>query len=162
MTQRAVEDWNDDLGASLGLVSASVDEDRAAAIAKALRTRHDTHQLSIRAATAIVEAEEAGRLAVSALAEADGLRRAMQNRATIDMAKGVIIAIHGVDVETAFDVLRAESQRTHKKLSEVAAGILAAATAQQPGTDRRSAAKRRSQATVPGHASHTRPSSRDQ
>ena len=83
--------------------------------------------LAARAEAATAEAEQAVRLAVSALAEADDLRRALQTRGTIDMAKGIIIAVQSVDPETAFDILRKASQRSHVKLVDVAAKIVDAA-----------------------------------
>jgi AmiR/NasT family two-component response regulator len=40
------------------------------------------------------------------------------------MAKGIMIALHGVDPDTAFEMLRRESQRSHTKLSEVAKRLI--------------------------------------
>lgn len=126
MTQRAPDDRATDLGTDIGVAAASIAEDRAVVRAKSRRARNDANLLAARAEAAIAEAEQAGRVAVSALAEADDLRRAMQTRGTIDMAKGIIIAVQGVDPETAFDVLRQASQRSHVKLIDVAAKIVEA------------------------------------
>ena len=127
MTQRAPDDRSTDLSADIGVAATSVTGDRAVVRATSRRARHDAELLAARAEAAIAEAEQAGRLAVSALAEADDLRRAMQTRGTIDMAKGIIIAVQGVDPETAFDILRKTSQQSHTKLIDVAATIVDAA-----------------------------------
>lgn len=59
-----------------------------------------------------------------ALAEIDGLRAAMEHRAVIEQAKGMIMAAIKVDAHAAFEVLVHRSQRSHTKLHEVAAGIV--------------------------------------
>lgn len=127
MTQRVSDDRATDLSTDIGVSAASVAEDRAVVRAKSRGARHDAALLAARAEAAIAEAEQAGRVAVSALAEADDLRRAMQTRGTIDMAKGIIIAVQGVDPDAAFDILRQASQRSHVKLVDVAAKIVDAA-----------------------------------
>ena len=57
----------------------------------------------------------------------DGLRRAMETRATIEQAKGVIVAQRGGSPDEAFEVLRAASQRSNRKLHVIAAEIVARA-----------------------------------
>jgi GAF domain-containing protein len=57
---------------------------------------------------------------------ADGLARAMESRAVIEQAKGVIIATTGVSAEEAFELLRAQSQAENRKLREIAAEIVEA------------------------------------
>jgi transcriptional regulator with GAF, ATPase, and Fis domain len=52
---------------------------------------------------------------------ADHLRRAMESRAEIEQAKGVIMASVGCSAEEAFDLLRQQSQTENRKLREVAA-----------------------------------------
>ena len=130
MTQRVSEDYGDlgvDVDADIGDSISSVAEDRAIAIATARRSRHDSELLYARVESATAEAEAARQLAVNALAEADGLRQAMRTRATIEMAKGILIALRGVDPDTAFEILRGESQRSHQKVSDVATRIVNAA-----------------------------------
>ena len=48
------------------------------------------------------------------------LQTALESRAVIEQAKGVLVGRHGCDPETAFTMLRDESQRRNVKLREVA------------------------------------------
>jgi GAF domain-containing protein len=57
---------------------------------------------------------------------ADGLARAMESRAVIEQAKGVIIATTGASADEAFELLRAQSQSENRKLREIAAEIVEA------------------------------------
>jgi transcriptional regulator with GAF, ATPase, and Fis domain len=56
---------------------------------------------------------------------ADSIQRALQSRAPIEQAKGMLMALHGVDADRAFDMLRQESQDKNVKLIEVAADFVA-------------------------------------
>ncbi|MGY1672493.1 ANTAR domain-containing protein [Geodermatophilus sp. SYSU D00710] len=56
---------------------------------------------------------------------ARNMELAMQSRAVIEQAKGVLMAQRGVDADGAFDILRAASQRYNRKLRDIAAGIVA-------------------------------------
>ena len=84
------------------------------------------------AATAVAEAVAVAVLNADAhdrLAEhARNLRLAMDSRAVIEQAKGVLMAQRGLDAEQAFEILRDASQRYNRKLRDIAAGIVAAAT----------------------------------
>jgi ANTAR domain len=124
MAQHDGVDPDTEMALGVGAAVASVAEDHAVAVATARRARHDASLTRARAEHLRKEADEARRLAVSALAEADGLRTAMQSRSDIDMAKGILMAIHGVDPDGAFDLLRRESQRLHVRLVDVARGVL--------------------------------------
>lgn len=62
------------------------------------------------------------------------LRRAMACRAPIEQAKGILMALHGVDEDDAFDRLRVHSQRTNTKLREVATELVARASHPEPAT----------------------------
>jgi GAF domain-containing protein len=53
------------------------------------------------------------------------LQHALESRAEIDQAKGVLMAAHGVDAEEAFARLVTESQQHNTKLREVARNLLA-------------------------------------
>ena len=53
------------------------------------------------------------------------LERALDSRAVIDQAKGVLMAVHGVDADGAFAMLVETSQRTNTKLRAVAEDLLA-------------------------------------
>ncbi|MGU3433967.1 GAF domain-containing protein [Actinomycetes bacterium M1A6_2h] len=59
---------------------------------------------------------------------ADGLRGAMENRAPIEQAKGILMALRGIDADTAFEVLADQSQRTNRKLRDVAVDFVATAS----------------------------------
>lgn len=61
--------------------------------------------------------------------EIAGLNTAMKSRATIEQAKGILMAIRGFDSESAFRVLVEESQRSQQKLSVIAEQILKRAEA---------------------------------
>ena len=64
--------------------------------------------------------------------QADHLQRALLSRAVIDQAKGIIMASTGCDAQTAFDLLRQQSQGENRKLREIAEDLVAA----QPRTRR--------------------------
>ena len=48
----------------------------------------------------------------------------LQTRDVIGQAKGMIMARERVDAEEAFDILRRASQRTNRKLREIAAEVV--------------------------------------
>lgn len=52
------------------------------------------------------------------------LRRALETRTVIGQAQGVLMARQSIDADEAFDILRRASQRTNRKLREVAAEIV--------------------------------------
>ena len=56
--------------------------------------------------------------------QAHNMRRAMESRAVIEQAKGVLMAQRGIDAQQAFDMLREASQRYNRKLREIALGIV--------------------------------------
>jgi GAF domain-containing protein len=56
--------------------------------------------------------------------QARNMRLAMESRATIEQAKGVLMAQRHVTAEQAFEILREASQRYNRKLRDIAAGIL--------------------------------------
>jgi GAF domain-containing protein len=71
-------------------------------------------------AVAIVNADAHARV----VDQAHNMRRAMESRAVIEQAKGVLMAQRGVDAQQAFDMLRDASQRYNRKLRDIAAGIV--------------------------------------
>ena len=75
-------------------------------------------------AVAVVNADAHDRLAE----HARNMRVAMESRAVIEQAKGVLMAQRGVDAGQAFDILRDASQRYNRKLRDIAAGIVATTT----------------------------------
>jgi GAF domain-containing protein len=57
--------------------------------------------------------------------QARNMRMAMDTRAVIEQAKGVLMAQRHVDADQAFDILREASQRYNRKLRDIAEGIVA-------------------------------------
>jgi AmiR/NasT family two-component response regulator len=71
-------------------------------------------------AVAVANADAHDRLAE----HAQNMRLAMESRAVIEQAKGVLMAQQGIDAEQAFEVLRGASQRYNRKLRDIARGIV--------------------------------------
>lgn len=65
-------------------------------------------------------------VAVQAACRVTGLERALETRDVIGQAKGLLMACHGVDADTAFEHLVAISQHRNVRLAEVAARIVEA------------------------------------
>jgi hypothetical protein len=65
--------------------------------------------------------------------ELDGLHIAMQTRATIEQAKGVVMALHGCSPDEAFARLARLSQVLQSKLHDVAASIVSDVSSGQAG-----------------------------
>jgi AmiR/NasT family two-component response regulator len=63
------------------------------------------------------------------------LHRTLTTRSTIDRAKGMLMGAHGITGAEAFAVLREESQRSHRKLVEVAEALLHQADPQEGTAD---------------------------
>jgi two-component system, response regulator / RNA-binding antiterminator len=57
-------------------------------------------------------------------AEYQGLQGAFGRRATIEQAKGILMARNGTDAEHAFELLRTQSQRSGRKLVDVAQAVV--------------------------------------
>jgi GAF domain-containing protein len=53
------------------------------------------------------------------------LERALNSRAVIDQAKGILMAQHGISADAAFDLLAEQSQRANRKLHELAEELVA-------------------------------------
>jgi len=71
-------------------------------------------------AVAVVNADAHHRLGE----QARNLQLAMETRAVIEQAKGVLMAQRRVDADEAFEILRAASQRYNRKLRDIAIGIV--------------------------------------
>ena len=56
--------------------------------------------------------------------QARNMRLAMESRAVIEQAKGVLMAQRHVDADQAFEILREASQRYNRKLRDIASGIV--------------------------------------
>lgn len=55
---------------------------------------------------------------------AETIQRALENRAPIEQAKGMLMALHQVDADAAFDMLRRESQNKNVRLHVVAKDLV--------------------------------------
>ncbi len=85
------------------------------------------HEVAEAVATAVANADAHAQLTE----HARNMQRAMESRAVIEQAKGVLMAQRRVDAEAAFDLLRDASQRYNRKLRDIAAGVVAS-THEQP------------------------------
>ncbi|NLU84330.1 GAF and ANTAR domain-containing protein [Rhodococcus sp. HNM0569] len=59
-----------------------------------------------------------------AYAEVAGLKKAMETRAVIEQAKGIVMALRRVSADAAFDILVDQSQRENVKLAAVAQRVV--------------------------------------
>jgi len=75
------------------------------------------------ASYAAVAVANAGLYATTANLAAN-LQRALDSRAVIDQAKGILMGRHGVSADAAFDLLARQSQVTQRKLREVAIDLV--------------------------------------
>jgi PAS domain S-box-containing protein len=67
-----------------------------------------------------------------ALRLAEQMRQAMETRAVIEQAKGMLIAAHGCTPDQAFQMLSESSQRTNRKLRDIATSMVEGATRPRP------------------------------
>jgi len=111
----------------MSVPSKADDQQDQPAIRKAAwQARTEGVRLRAEVAAARESARVACQIAAAAVTELNGLRTAMATRSTIDMAKGILMAMHSCDEEAAFDRLRSMSQHQHRKLRDVAADIVSA------------------------------------
>jgi ANTAR domain len=82
----------------------------------------------------LVEVDALRRTVARISDELTGLRRAMASRSAIDQAKGAVRAVTGLSGDEAFALLAARSQNANRKLSDVAADVLASTHPDSPGT----------------------------
>ena len=61
----------------------------------------------------------------AALCELEDLRATLRTRPVIEQAKGILMAQHNCDADTAFAMLRSASMRDNRKLNELASCIVA-------------------------------------
>jgi GAF domain-containing protein len=92
----------------------------------------DTHHFDeTEEATASLLAQQASAVLATAVAFADAtalngqLLDALATRDLIGQAKGILMAREQCDASTAFDILRRASQRTNRKLRDIAADLVA-------------------------------------
>jgi GAF domain-containing protein len=55
---------------------------------------------------------------------AESIQRALQTRAPIEQAKGMLMAIHGIDADGAFDMLRRQSQADNVPIRTISADLV--------------------------------------
>ena len=60
------------------------------------------------------------------------LEQALNSRTVIDQAIGILIGVHQVSAQRAFDLLRAQSQASKRKLRDIAADVVSGATGEPP------------------------------
>jgi len=73
--------------------------------------------------------------------EVAGLRRAMESRAVIEQAKGILMGSTGCGPDRAFEYLVRQSQHENRKVAEIAADLVESKTQPSPsrGPERRGA-----------------------
>ncbi|MCU1676693.1 MAG: histidine kinase [Frankiales bacterium] len=76
------------------------------------------------AGVAVANAE----LYAATAALAANMEAAMRSRSVIEQAKGILMALHGIDADAAFAMLADHSQRSNRKLRDVAVTLVAQAT----------------------------------
>ena len=70
------------------------------------------------------ELQSAIEITLQRFAEYHKLEGAFGRRATIEQAKGILMARHAIDQEQAFEMLRSHSQRNGRKLVDVADAVV--------------------------------------
>jgi GAF domain-containing protein len=104
-------------GASIGALNNYSTVPGAFASPESIRAGTDVAEVI---AVAVVNADAHAQL----FDQARNMRLAMESRATIEQAKGVLMAQLRVDAEQAFEILREASQRYNRKLRDIAFGIV--------------------------------------
>jgi hypothetical protein len=106
-------------------------------VTAATSARERAHELQARAEETLVRASEtvaAAKAHVDSYATTDtshlereirGLRTALESRAVIEQAKGIIMAATSCDPHRAFDTLVRQSQHENRKLHQVAEDLVA-------------------------------------
>jgi GAF domain-containing protein len=94
-------------------------------------TEEATASLLARQAATLVANAIAFRAATALNAQ---LREALESRDVIGQAKGILMERESYTADAAFDVLRRASQRTNRKLRDVANDLVASVEARQPGS----------------------------
>jgi len=109
-------------GTSIGALSAYSPAPAAFSAPDAVRIGTEVAEAL---AVAVLNAESHAQLG----SQAHNLSVAMQARAVIEQAKGVLMAQRHVGPDEAFEILRAASQRANRKVRDVAAAIVASTQA---------------------------------
>jgi GAF domain-containing protein len=112
-------------GTSIGALNNYSSRPFAFASPDSLRAGSDVAEA---VAVAVVNADAHAQL----FDQARNMRIAMESRAVIEQAKGVLMAQRGVDAEQAFEILREASQRYNRKLRDIAHGIVEGTQGHRP------------------------------
>jgi GAF domain-containing protein len=104
-------------GSSIGALNNYSSQVAAFATPEALRAGIEVAEAL---AVAVVNADAHARV----VDQAHNMRLAMESRAVIEQAKGVLMAQRGIDSQQAFEMLRDASQRYNRKLRDIATGIV--------------------------------------
>ena len=70
------------------------------------------------------ELQSAIDITLQRFAEYQSLQGAFGRRAVIEQAKGILMARHAIDQDTAFEMLRRHSQRNGRKLIDIAEAVV--------------------------------------
>jgi AmiR/NasT family two-component response regulator len=105
------------------IVVTQLRESARQAQARAAVLRRRSEEVLAEAERTLANTPGSGRYAELAR-EVAGLRRALETRATIEQAKGIVIAATGCDPDAAFDVLVRQSQHENRKLHAVAEDLV--------------------------------------
>jgi len=104
-------------GSSIGALNNYSTEPAAFATPESLRAGLEVAEVI---AVAVANADSHWQLGE----QARNMGLAMQSRAVIEQAKGVLMAQRHVDADQAFEILREASQRYNRKLRDIAVGIV--------------------------------------
>jgi GAF domain-containing protein len=104
-------------GSSIGALNNYATQPGAFASPESIRAGSDVAEVI---AVAVANADAHAQL----FDQARNMRLAMESRAVIEQAKGVLMAQRHVDAEQAFEILREASQRYNRKLRDIAFGIV--------------------------------------
>ncbi len=86
----------------------------------------DPRSGATRVVAALAALEVANAAAAAQLAHGNAtLREALETRTVIGQAQGILMARQGIGADDAFDILRRASQRTNRKLRDIAAELVA-------------------------------------
>ena len=112
-------------GSSIGALNIYSTRPEAFASPESLRAGMDVAEVI---AVAVANADAHAQL----FDQARNMRLAMESRAVIEQAKGVLMAQRRVTAEQAFETLREASQRYNRKLRDIAVGIVESTQAARP------------------------------
>jgi GAF domain-containing protein len=112
-------------GSAIGALNNYSTEPFAFASPESLRAATDVAEVL---AVAVANADAHAQL----FDQARNMRIAMESRAVIEQAKGVLMAQRHIDAEQAFEILRDASQRYNRKLRDIAAGIVDSTAENRP------------------------------